>query len=191
MRIGIAGVHGVGKTTLLNQIRSDPQFKMYTIRDEVTRHFKRLGVTINQGGNSDTQLLIMKEHLYNITMFNNMVTDRTALDCLAYAHYLMKNTLFDASAYNELTMLYKYIITRYDLIFYIKPEFPLVGDDVRPSDIDFRDGVLQEFEKILHDPMMKTLRPAEVITLTGTGEFDRLKKLKYEVSDYERWRHEY
>ena len=40
MRIGITGAQSVGKTTLLNALRSEKLFDDYTICDEVTRRVK-------------------------------------------------------------------------------------------------------------------------------------------------------
>jgi hypothetical protein len=44
---GISGAQSVGKTTLLNALRSEPTFKDYSICDEVTRRVKSYGLLIN------------------------------------------------------------------------------------------------------------------------------------------------
>jgi len=80
MRIGITGAQSVGKTTLLNALRSEKLFKDYAICDEVTRRVKSYGLPINEGGTDTTQRLIMNEHIYNAFMHEDMLTDRTALD---------------------------------------------------------------------------------------------------------------
>ena len=46
MRIGITGAQSVGKTTLLNALRSEKLFDDYTICDEVTRRVKSYGLPI-------------------------------------------------------------------------------------------------------------------------------------------------
>ena len=91
MRIGITGAQSVGKTTLLNALRSEKLFKDYVICDEVTRRVKSYGLPINEEGTDVTQRLIMNEHIVNVFMHGNMLTDRTALDGLVYSTYLYKN----------------------------------------------------------------------------------------------------
>ena len=80
MKIGITGAQSVGKTTLLNALRSEKLFKDYVICDEVTRRVKSYGLPINEEGTDITQRLIMNEHIVNVFMYGNMLTDRTALD---------------------------------------------------------------------------------------------------------------
>ena len=88
MKIGITGAQSVGKTTLLNALRSEKKFKTYAICDEVTRELIKLGLDINEAGSDLTQELIMQKHVFNVFMYNDMLTDRTALDGLVYTAYL-------------------------------------------------------------------------------------------------------
>ena len=102
MRIGITGAQSVGKTTLLNALRSEKLFKDYVVCDEVTRRVKSYGLPINEEGTDITQRLIMNEHIVNVYMHDNMLTDRTALDGLVYSTYLYKqNKISIAAAINE------------------------------------------------------------------------------------------
>ena len=88
VRIGISGAQSVGKTTLLNALRSEKCFWGYNIRNEVTRTVKSYGIDINENGSDISQMLIMKEHIYNLVMFDDMITDRTSLDGLVYTKWL-------------------------------------------------------------------------------------------------------
>ena len=145
MKIGIAGTHSVGKTTLLNALRSESCFKDFAICDEVTRQVRALGLSINESGNDNTQRIIMLKHIENLMLHDNMITDRTALDCLVYSRYLWgKNNITDET-FSIIHKLFLKIWSMYDLVFFIEPEFDLVPDGVRSVDEDFRNVVHKEF----------------------------------------------
>ena len=93
MKIGIAGAQSTGKTTLLNALRSEPCFKDFSICDEVTRRVKSYNLPINEQGGDITQKLIMHEHIVNVFMHDDMITDRTVLDGVVYTHYLCHNII--------------------------------------------------------------------------------------------------
>lgn len=149
MKIGIAGAHSVGKTTLLNALRSEPCFKDYKICDEVTRQVRAMGLDINENGSDKTQYLIMLKHLENVFMNNNMITDRTALDCLVYSRYLWRNNKISDESMNYITIMFNKIWHLYDAVFYIEPEFDLVDDGVRSTDLLFRDSIVNEFKQAI------------------------------------------
>ena len=52
---------------------------------------KGYGLPINEDGTDVTQNLIMQEHIVNVFMYDNIITDRTALDGLVYTSYLHRN----------------------------------------------------------------------------------------------------
>ena len=148
MRIGISGAQSVGKTTLLNALRSEKCFADYAIRNEVTRTVKSYGIDINEAGSDTSQLLIMKEHIYNVYMFDNMLTDRTALDGIVYTHWLFaepRNQVSEA-CFEECLSIFQRLIGSYDHIFYIAPEFPIEDDGVRSASEQWQNEIVREFE---------------------------------------------
>lgn len=149
MRIGIAGAHSVGKTTLLNALRSEPCFKEYQICDEVTRQVRALGVDINEAGTDTTQRLIMMKHLENVFLNKDMITDRTALDCLVYTRYLWRNQRVTTETMNHINNMFGKMWHMYDVVFYIQPEFEIVADGVRSVDNIFRDNICTEFNSAI------------------------------------------
>lgn len=149
MKIGIAGAQSVGKTTLLNALRSEPCFKHYKICDEVTRQVRAMGFDINENGSDKTQHMIMLKHLENVFMNNNMITDRTALDCLVYTRYLWKNGKVTDNTMNHITTMFGKMWHCYDIVFYIGPEFDIVDDGVRSVDEIFRDSIVEEFKQAI------------------------------------------
>lgn len=149
MRIGISGAQSVGKTTLLNALRSEKCFKDYTIRNEVTRSVKALGININESGSDISQQLIMKEHIYNLVMFDNMITDRTALDGLVYTTWLYDSGKVSPECFVETQMIFEKTIKMYDYVFYIAPEFPIEDDGVRSASKEWQNEIVTLFDAII------------------------------------------
>ena len=146
MRIGITGAQSVGKTTLLNALRSEKFFKDFIICDEVTRRVKSYGLPINEEGTDTTQKLIMNEHIFNVFMFNDMLTDRTALDGLVYSTYLYKQNQISISTMKYVRQVFDKVWPEYDHVFYIEPEFDIVDDGVRSTNLSFRNEIADLFE---------------------------------------------
>ncbi len=146
MRIGITGAQSVGKTTLLNALRSEKLFKDYVICDEVTRRVKSYGLPINEEGNDNTQRLIMNEHIVNVFMHGNMLTDRTALDGLVYSAYLYNKDQININTFKYVREVFNKVWNSYDYVFYIEPEFEIVNDGVRSINKQFRDEIAELFE---------------------------------------------
>jgi len=164
MRIGISGAQSVGKTTLLNALRSESIFKDYAICDEVTRRVMSYGFPINEHAIDMTQRLIMQEHVMNVFMHDNMITDRTALDGLVYTQYLMENNKgMSEKTWTFANNVYHRVMPHYDVLFYIEPEFELVGDGVRSENKFFRDRIVTIFASKL-----ETTLPCPVIRLHGS-----------------------
>lgn len=162
MKIGITGAQSVGKTTLLNALRSEKRFKNYQICDEVTREIKDMGFDINESGSDLTQILIMQKHIANVFMFDDLITDRTALDGLVYTAYLHNHQKVTKKTLDKVKAIYDKLISSYDYIFYIRPEFDIVDDGVRSINPDFRDEISDLFEGFI------TELPREHITVSGS-----------------------
>lgn len=157
MRIGISGAQSVGKTTLLNALRSEKCFSDYDIRNEVTRTVRSYGLAINEHGSDTTQQLIMKEHIYNLIMFDNMITDRTALDGIVYTHWLYTDGKVSQECAAECESVFKKIISMYDYMFYIKPEFPIEDDGVRSSSQQWQDEIVVLFDRYINQYNIKVI----------------------------------
>ena len=162
MRIGITGAQSVGKTTLLNALRSEPFFSGYSVCDEVTRELIDMGFDINEAGSDITQTLIMQKHIANIYMNDKMLTDRTSLDGLVYTTYLNLHSKVDLVTVEKAKAIYDKTIHEYDHLFYIRPEFDLVDDGVRSINKSFRDEIVEIFEGYLAE------MPRDVTVLSGS-----------------------
>lgn len=170
MRIGICGAQSVGKTTLLNALRSEPVFKGYEICNEVTRRVKSYGFDINENGNDITQKLIMHEHIVNIFMYSDMIADRTVLDGLVYSKYLRNHSKISTETLDYIYKIYSKCIVKYDLLFYVPPEFDMEDDGTRSVDIEFRNKIVESFESIIDTHGLSVVR------LTGSLR-ERLDKV--------------
>jgi len=158
MKIGITGAQSVGKTTLLNALRSEKLFKDYVICDEVTRRVKSYGLPINEEGTDITQRLIMNEHIVNVFMYVNMLKDRTALDGLVYSIYLFKNNKINNTTMKYVKDVFNKVWHSYDYVFYIEPEFEIVDDGVRSINKQFRDEIADLFEATIEKEKLSMLR---------------------------------
>lgn len=158
MKIGIAGAQSVGKTTLLNALRSERHLKGFAICDEVTRRVKSYGLPINEDGTNVTQRLIMQEHIVNVFMYDDMITDRTVLDGLVYSSYLYKKNKIDAATMKFVRSVYNKVRPQYDHLFYISPEFDIVDDGERSVDVQFRNEIVETFESFIAKENITVIR---------------------------------
>ena len=149
MKIGITGAQSVGKTTLLNALRSEEKFKNYEVCDEVTRWVNKLGLQINEYGSDNTQEIILLKHVYNLTMFDTMITDRTLVDGYVYTKYLYDKGKVGSHVLKKSEHAMKKLGKQYDHIFYIRPEFDLVPDGVRSENKQFQKQICDIFEQTL------------------------------------------
>lgn len=169
MKIAFTGAQSTGKTTLLEAIKQNEEFRYkYEFIDEITRRMIKKGLKINEAGSDTTQLLIMNEHVKN-TLYTDAIMDRCALDGVVYTNWLYKKGNVSEWVYQYAENVFKKYISRYDYIFYLTPEFHIVDDGVRSIDTAFRDEIVNLFEYYVNTFSVP------VIKLTGSVE-ERLEK---------------
>ena len=149
MKIAFTGAQSTGKTTLLKELKRDPDLSLkYDFRDEITRRMQKKGLSINEGGNDITQLLIMNSHIKN-SLIDNVIMDRCALDGLVYTDWMSRKGKVQQWVLQYADNVFKMLIDRYDHIFYLVPEFDIEDDGVRSTDIDFRNEIVNYLKNIL------------------------------------------
>ena len=178
MIISFSGVQSSGKTTLLKackEIYSD----RFEFVDEVTRLVKReFNIEINERGNDITQCLIVNKHIENLMRRrenNGVILDRCILDGLCYTRYLRNKGNVSRWVYEYTEQIYFELIGRYDVIFYTDPsDVELIDDGERSIDIEFRNTMIELFERILkYDEILAS----KVVRLKGTVE-QRMEAIK-------------
>ena len=176
MKIAFTGAQSTGKTTLLKELKRDPELSLkYDFRDEITRRMQKKGLSINESGNDITQLLIMNSHIKN-SLIDNVIMDRCALDGLVYTDWMYRKGKIQQWVIEYADNVFKMLIDRYDYIFYLVPEFDIEDDGVRSTDIDFRNEIVILFEQYIKAWNIP------VIKLTGTVE-QRLNKIKETINE--------
>jgi len=158
MKIAFVGSFSTGKTTLANLFAREWG---YPLLPEVAREVVELGFPLDQSATAETETLIFLKQWRAEASHERFVADRSVYDVLAYADWVMEHQQGDRKE-NHLWYESREIATldlraRYDHVFYLPVEFPIVLDGLRP-DIDQR--------------ITELLRAADVAyeTLTGPVE---------------------
>jgi len=163
MKLAFTGCHGTGKTTLINKILELDLLPDYEFSTNITRTLKEQGFSISDAGDDQTQFAVMHKHQDNL-MFDDVIMDRCALDCLVYTAYLYLHNKVNVVTYNIIFDNAVKCINQYSKIFYLEPEFEIEDDGVRPVDKVFQHEITSLFHQYID-----TLR-LRVIPLTGTVE---------------------
>lgn len=169
MLISFSGAQSTGKTTLLNKLKENKKLSNYIFIDEITRKIQKQGYKINELGDSETQKLIMDSHLEN-SKLENAILDRCSLDGLCYTEYLYNKGNISNEVMNYTKDVFEKTIRKYDVIFYLKPEFEIVDDNIRSTNKEFQNEIVKLFDKNIEKYNVN------VIQLTGSVE-ERLKTI--------------
>jgi len=165
MKIAFVGSFSTGKTTLANLFAREWD---YPLLPEVAREVVALGFPLDQSATAETETLIFLKQWRAETTHERFVADRSIYDVLAYADWVMENQDADRKE-NHLWYESREIATmdlrsRYDRVFYLPVEFPIVLDGLRPDDTGFQADIDRRITGLLKD--------ADVAfhTLTGAVE---------------------
>ncbi|HVL05155.1 MAG TPA: ATP-binding protein [Acidimicrobiales bacterium] len=164
MKIAFVGSFSTGKTTLANLFAREWD---YPLLPEVAREVVQLGFPLDQSATAETETLIFLKQWRAEVSHDHFVADRSIYDVLAYADWVMEhqesrkeNHLWYES--RELAVMD--LRARYDHVFYLPVEFPIVLDGLRPDDTAFQADIDRRIVALLEG--------ADVAyqTLTGTVE---------------------
>ncbi len=177
-RIAISGSHSTGKSTVINALAQIPSItERFTIKSEVLRDIKKLGININEYGTDETQRLVMSKFLEYSTI-PNTILDRCALDGLVYTTYLYEKKQVKKSTQRIAESIFENV--RYDMYFYIAPEFDIVPDGVRSENFEFRNRVADLFEEYIDAYKLNPIR------LTGNVK-QRVDQFLETLARYDVW----
>ena len=174
MKIGLCGTMSVGKTTLVKALQELPEFKDYNFRTERSKYLMEQGIPLNTDSTLKGQLVFLAERSMEL-MQENIITDRTILDIIAFAKASDSMTHTEKYDFESLACL---LIKDYDYIFYISPEGVDMEDNgVRETDLEYRK--LIDFIITRQIECYKSLIKNYGI-LEGTTE-QRIEQLKFQL----------
>jgi GTPase SAR1 family protein len=171
MKIGFCGTMSVGKTTLVNALRELPEFANYEFRTERSKYLRDLGIPLNTDSTLKGQIIFFAERSSELFV-DNMITDRTVIDVMAFTRLAKSIPYFMADALNDAV---SHLIREYDYIFYVSPEGVKLEDNgVRTIDAQYRNEVDKEIQSLIlrHRPKLRNYT-----VLSGTTE-ERIEKIK-------------
>ena len=176
MRIGITGTHGAGKTTLAKALSQ--KLNLPLIAEQARIVAERLGIKTSEELLRDKNLA----REFQVTVFlaqigmedafpDGFVSDRTALDCLAYWR------LYGLCEEGEVGRTYvNQCLTRaYDILIYVPPEIPAGDDGFRLA------GLQREVDRLIRGIICNPRRyPSAVVAVSGPLE-DRVAAIIAEL----------
>ena len=171
MRIGFCGTMSVGKTTLVNALKELPEFKEYKFATERSKYLKSIGIPLNTDSTLKGQLIFAAERAAEL-MQENMITDRTIIDVMAFAQ-LSKS--MNKAEKDHLNGVLWHLIKEYDIIFHIDDlSIPIEDNGVRETNKDYRLEVHNKISSILG---MFGGMAGKLIRISGTTE-ERIEQVK-------------
>lgn len=170
MKIGLCGTMSVGKTTLVNALKELKYFENYNFRTERSKYLMEMGIPLNTDSTLKGQTVFLAERASEL-MVDNIITDRTVIDVMAFASASKSMDSLDKESFAEYA---KRLIAEYDFIFYVSPEGVDMEDNgVRETDIEYRNLIDTTIQKIISDNKHRIKRYG---VLSGSTE-DRIYQL--------------
>jgi nicotinamide riboside kinase len=169
-RIAIVGSFSTGKTTLAEE--AAPKLGL-PLLPEVAREVADLGFKLDKDATVETETLIFMRQYYNEMTHSEFVGDRSLVDVMAYAGWVLDNqerrkefALWDTC----LDIAKHHLRSQYSHVFYLPIEFDIVADGLRPLDPDFQADIDRRMVHLLETNDIR------YDTLTGSVE-ERLDAL--------------
>ena len=177
MKIGLCGTMSVGKTSLVNALKELPQFEGYHFITERSEHLRDLGIPLNTDSTLKGQLVFAAERSAEL-MQENMITDRTIIDVMAFCSLSKSMSKAEKDHINGVLW---HLIKEYDVIFHIDDlSIPIEDNGVRETDKEYRLEVHNKISSILG---MFGGMAGKLVRISGTTE-ERIEQVKNAVTQY-------
>lgn len=175
MKIGFCGTMSVGKTTLVNALADLPEFKDYKFRTERSKYLMEMGIPLNTDSTVKGQAVFLAERASEL-MQDNIITDRTIIDVMAFAKCSKSMYYFEA---DDFCSFASHILEEYDYIFYVSPEgVEIENNGVRETDAEYRKLIDQNIQLLITKYRHKI---KNLVEIEGSTE-ERIKIVKQAVS---------
>ena len=174
-RIVIVGSFSTGKTTLAEALAEKLNLPLLP---EVAREVAALGFKLDKDTLPSTEALIFLRQYNNELSTEEFVGDRSLIDVMAYAGWVLDNQERSKDHYiwdECLKLAERRLRTSYSHVFYLPIEFPIVLDGLRPDD--------PVFQKDIDERVVSLLKAHDLdhVTLTGSVE-ERLTQIDSHLS---------
>ena len=175
MKIGLCGTMSVGKTTLVNVLKDVPEFEDYVTRTERSKELMAMGIPLNTDSTVKGQAVFLSERASEL-MVENIITDRTIIDVMAFAKCSKSIYHFEA---DDFCSFASHMLNEYDYIFYVSPEGVEIEDNgVRETDADYRKMIDESIQLLLIKYRHKI---KNLVEIKGSTE-ERIKLIKQAIS---------
>ena len=171
MKIGFCGTVSVGKTTLVNALKELSEFKDYTFATERSKYLRDLGIPLNTDSTLKGQTIFLAERCSELIQ-ENIITDRTVIDVMAFTFCAESIDPFDKDRFDEYASRF---IEEYDWIFYVSPAgVPIEDNNVRTTDSEYRDRIDQMI-KYIYSSRLSNIRNFGIISGSTETRIELIK----------------
>ena len=166
MKIAITGVHSSGKTTLARFCSKKfdlPFVRGDTIHEIIKREFpSKKYDTLNLDECWKLENIGLRNRIAAEQQQSEYVSDGCSLNSIVYARAKLGDPVKEKEEFAEFYEMATENAKNYDFIFYIPPELPLVDDNLRPMD--------EEFRKLADCELLAILKGFTYFTIVGSVE---------------------
>ena len=131
----------------VNKLKKLKQFKDYEFATERSEYLMNLGIPLNTDSTLNGQTIFLAERVAEL-MKENVITDRTILDVIAFTNLAKSIDFKDKEYFEDYARVF---VGQYDYIFYISPEGTVMEDNgIRETDLEYRDLIDQAIIKAMN-----------------------------------------